>query len=99
MRWTSTCWRSGPLRPDPTRSCGPPVWTRPTGTAKSAAADDPRLSSPFGGDRRDGGVRPLSAFAGPLQALDLHEAGSRQPLGELVNGPAIGGHDLVVEGG
>jgi hypothetical protein len=41
----------------------------------------------------------MSAFTGPLQALNFGEAGSRQSLGELVNGPAIGGHDLVVEGG
>jgi hypothetical protein len=58
-----------------------------------------RLSSPFGRDCRDGGVWPMRAFAGPLQALNFREAGSRQSLGELVNGPAIGGHDLVVEGG
>lgn len=58
-----------------------------------------RFSSPFGRDCRDGGVWPTRAFAGPLQALNFREAGSRQSLGELVNGPAIGGHDLVIEGG
>ncbi len=41
----------------------------------------------------------MGAFAGPLQALNFREAGSRQSLGELVNGPAIRGHDLVVGGG
>ena len=30
--------------------------------------------------------------------LNFREASSRQTLGELVNGPAIGGHDLVIEG-
>lgn len=40
----------------------------------------------------------MSAFAGPLQALDLREAGSRQSLGELADGPVIGGHDFVIEG-
>jgi hypothetical protein len=32
---------------------------------------------------------PMGAFAGPLQALNFREAGSRQSLGELVNGPEI----------
>jgi hypothetical protein len=58
-----------------------------------------RFGSPYGRDRREGGVWPMGAFAGPPQALDLREAGSRQSLGELADGPAIGGHDLVVEGG
>ena len=44
-------------------------------------------------------IRLLAASGSPLQALNFREAGLRQSLGELVNGPAIGGHDLVVECG
>ncbi len=50
-------------------------------------------------DRRDCGAWPVGANAGPLLAIDLREASSGQSLGEFVNGPSIGRHDLVVEGG
>lgn len=40
----------------------------------------------------------MSAVAGPPQALNFREAGSRESRGKLVDGPAICGHDLVVEG-
>ncbi len=50
-------------------------------------------------DCRDGDVWPKRAFAGARQTLNFREASPCQPLGELVNGPAVSGHHLVVESG
>ena len=44
-----------------------------------------QLSSAFSCNCRDGGVWPASAFAGPLQALDFRESGSRQSVGKLID--------------
>ncbi len=48
-------------------------------------------------DGRDRGVRAVGAVGRALLAFELGEAGPGQPGGELVDRPAVGRHDLVVE--
>ena len=53
--------------------------------------------SPARRDRRNCDVRSMMFVGGPPLAFDFGEAGSCKSLGYLVNGPAIGGNDFVVE--